>query len=96
MEVVDQLRRLTSANPQREDFLKRQVKLYESPPPFGQTPYGRALLETAALRIEYAQKLLKEAMEDAAEEPVLKQKYLPALADYGQTLEPPPPRPTRR
>ena len=87
LEVVDQLRRLTSANPQREDFLKRQVKLYESPPPFGQTPYGRALLETAALRIEYAQKLLKEAMEDAAEEPVLKQKYLPALADYGQTLE---------
>ena len=67
--------------------MKRQVKLYESPPPFGQTPYGRALLETAALRIEYAQKLLKEAMEDAAEEPVLKQKYLPALADYGQTLE---------
>ncbi len=86
LEVVDQLRRLTSAYPQRDAFLERQVQLYESPPAFEQTPYGKALLETAALRIEYAQLLLQEAMEAAQQDEVLEQKYLPALTVYEQAL----------
>lgn len=86
LEVVDQLRRLTLAHPNRAAFLERQVALYQSPSPFEQTPFGKELLKTAALRIDYAQLLLREAMALAKEDEVLEEKYLPALRIYEETL----------
>ncbi|MBQ6059721.1 MAG: UvrD-helicase domain-containing protein, partial [Clostridia bacterium] len=87
LQVAELLRQQTMALLRREEFLEQQLQLYQNPPPFGETPFGRELLDMAALRIDAAHLALNEAVELSQNDEVLQEKYLPALLEFRESVE---------
>ncbi len=86
LQVAELLRQQTMALLRREEFLEQQLQLYQNPPPFGETPFGRELLTMAALRINAAHLALNEAVELSQNDEVLQEKYLPALLEFRERV----------